>query len=322
MATTGNQDPCLDWLFSSPVAMYISGMDRAPASTMPYPEDQIKKETIRRPTQLPLASGTNYQRRPSNSSDSSVPGMVVDVDAPSPVSSCGGDDYHPSGDAIWDSWLEDASFSDPEFHMVERGHLPLRNQRSNLTLSKASLGTSNLKKMRSVGDLRGLRSITPLENRDRTCVLPPSSPIHTLTNDLDRRLLHDDKTRKRPRYTTIPLQSVPKTPSCLRNGTFLEPRPERTIPSINTSLYTVPPPAEWLSQNSHPAAPPSVGEKSVFEDWDEPKLTFWRRNCKRKRRSTSDSGSDGNANGNNKSPRKKGGKRWNLNLLAAMPGML
>jgi hypothetical protein len=322
MATTGAHDPCLDWLFSSPVAMYISGMDLAPDSTMPHSKDQMSKETISRSTQLPWVSERHqhqHQRRPSNSSDSSAPGMVVDVGAPSPASSCEGDDYHASGDVIWDSWLEDTSFSDSQFHMVERGRLPLRNRRSNLTLSKASVGTSNLSKMRSVGDFRGLRSITH-ENRCTTCVLPPKSHLHTSTNDLDTRPRHDDKTWNGPRYTAFPPQSIPRTPSCLRNGTLLEPRPQAIIPSINTSLYTVPPPAEWLSQNAHAAPPPSVGEKSVFEDWDEPKLTFWRRNCKRKRRSTSESRSDGD--GNNKSPRKKGGKLWNLNLLASMPGML
>lgn len=317
MASTGNQDACLNWLFSSPVALYISEMDHHQDSAMPSSKVQVKEKTAPRPTQLSWASETKQQRRSSNSSESSVPGMVMDTGAASPESSFGGDEYHASSDAIWDSWLEDTSFSEPR--ALLEGHLPLRIQRSHLALPKASVGASSLTKMRSAGDLRGRPGIAP-DNPDLKCILPARSRLNT-TKEVDKQPPHGDRVRNRSHYTTFPHQPASRTPSAIRNGAMLEPRPERIIPSINSSLYTAPPPAEWLSQSAQPPNPPSVGDKSVFEDWDEPKATFWRRNhLKRKRRSVSDSGCDGN--GNNKSPRKKGGKLWTLNLLAAVPGML
>lgn len=60
-------------------------------------------------------------------------------------------------------------------------------------------------------------------------------------------------------------------------------------------------------------ASPFMGEKSVFEDWDEPKTTFWNLSRKRKRRLNTDNGHD--VNKDNKGPRRRG-KLWNLGLLS------
>jgi hypothetical protein len=321
MAMVDAQDQCLDWLFASPVAMYISETDLSPDSTMPRAEGPLSKKTMAQPVRHYWASETQYQSWQSNSSHTSAPGMVVDVDAPSPDFLCEGDDHEYRGpsDVIWDSWLEDNSLDDPQCHIDDEMHLPLRIQRSNLTLPKISL-RSALTKMRSLGDLRVSRGITPIEYRNRTCALAPSSQLHALPyRELHTRHLHNDTRSDGPHRTGVSPEPISRLPFDLQNGTLLEPRPQRVIPSINSSLYSPPPPSEWLSQNGRALTPPSLGEKSVFEDWDEPKATFWRWNRKRKRRSTSDSGSDGN--GRSKSSRKRGGKLWNLSLLA-MPGML
>lgn len=99
------QDSCLDWLLSSPVALFISEMDLRQDSTPPFKDGQPKNSTAP-PTRLRWPSETQRQRRPSNSSDISAPDMVVDAGPPSPGTSCEGDDYdyHSSGDMIWDSW--------------------------------------------------------------------------------------------------------------------------------------------------------------------------------------------------------------------------
>lgn len=298
-------------------------MDHRQSSTLPPlpPHDNpVTSNTAAPPAQLRWAPEIQNHRRLSISSDSSVPGMVVDGGAPSPGTSWGGDEYnyHTSGDAMWDSWLEDTAFDSPRVYSPEKITLPLRTRRSNITLPNASLETAGLTKMRSVGDFRRPLGTTILPIRHRTCVLPGGSPLYTTAyEEWDRRALLGDTTSKRL-HTDPLLPLAIRSPPSPRKGTLLEPRPQRPIPSINTSLYSVPPPAEWLSQTAvQPLPPLSIGEKSVFEDWDEPKSTFWRRNHKRKRRSSRDSGSDGN--GNNKSPSKRGRKL--LNLLA-MPGMM
>ncbi|KIN07641.1 hypothetical protein OIDMADRAFT_174579 [Oidiodendron maius Zn] len=316
------QDSCLDWLLSSPVALFISEMDLRQDSTPPFKDGQPKNSTAP-PTRLRWPSETQRQRRPSNSSDISAPDMVVDAGPPSPGTSCEGDDYdyHSSGDMIWDSWLEDNSLSEPQFYIDEEEHLPLRTQRSHLTFRKTNFKRPDLTKIRSVGDLHQPRDFITFENRDRTCSSGPiSSSLHPAKYEQgDKKLPHGDIMPTRPYSDPVQAQSISRVPSSIRSCTLLEPRPQRTIPSINTSLSTTPHPSEWLSKTVQPPNPPSGGEKSVFEDWDEPKVSFWRRSRKRKRRSTNGSGSDGN--GDNKSPRRKGGKLWNLSLLA-LPGML
>lgn len=315
MAQASEQDPCLEWLLSSPVALYISEMDHRQRSTKQHHEGLPTNMMAAPPTQLRWEPEHQNHRRPSIASDSSAPGMVVDAGASSPGTSWEVDEYshHTLDDVVWDSWLEDNSYADTQFYSHETKSLPLRTQRSNLTLPNPSLAAPGLTKMRSVGDFRRPKGTTPPPSRYRTYVLPTSSPLYTTTyEEWDSRLLGD--TTPTRSYDPVLPQTIFRSPPSPQKGTLLEPRPQRPIPSINTSLYTVPHPSEWLSQTVQPLPPLLIGEKSVFEDWDEPKSNFWRRNHKRKRRSTSESGSDGN--GNNKSPRKRGRKLWNLNLLA------
>jgi hypothetical protein len=309
------RDSWLEWLASSPVTQYISEMEVSEDSTAPYVRDQIAKNSTTLPIRPHSQSGFQNQRRPSYASYASAPGMVMDMDAPSPGASCAGDEYnyHSSSDAIWDLWLEDDVLSDPQIYTEEEGYPHLQAQHSNLALRMANAARSELTKMRSIGDFRRPSGTMALESRYRAGCTGPSSSLHSSKYDKwDTDLPHDGTIPIRPHSDPVSAQSVTGFVSGIHTCALLEPRPQHTIPSINTSLYTATHPSEWLSQDVQPVNPPSVGEKSVFEDWDEPKGSFWRLNRKRKR-STNSSGSEGN--GNNKSPKKMGGRLWNLALL-------
>jgi hypothetical protein len=308
--------PCIDWLLSSPVAMFILKLDLDYQHKMSHCDDPVSRKPPPRPTRPRRALEVQLPRRPSISSESSAPGMEGDVESPSATSYEGGDcDSYAPDTTMWDSWFG-YSLDDLPSHVDEKENRRLRTQHSNFSLPRVNFATSSLTKMRSVGDLhtsyatQSLHdSACPAGNTCRTCLLPPGSLQISTRQERDTQPLHD--------YATSS-QSTLRPPSSLRTCTTLEPCSPRTAWSNSTSPYPVSPTSEWYSHGAPPLASPFMGEKSVFEDWDEPKTAFWNLNRKRKRRWNTENGND--VTKDNKSPRRRG-KLWNLGLLS-MPGVL
>ena len=271
--------PSIDLLLSSPPTMLVSNVDFNFHPTIFHYDASLNSETA---TQ---SLAHTRLRQPSTSSESSVPDMVGGV------GTCGSDTshdsrdyhYHASTAAMWDAWhescIEEDSLSSVPYYVGERTGPLLRSQRSNFALHNVGYASSDLTKMRSVGDLRGSYA-TPTQpyikyrpqNPYCTCTLPSCQSIHIPTRYYrDTQLLSRRTSPSRP--VTSP-QSVPRPPFSSTRLTF-EPRTQDATTIIDASLNTVLSPSEAL---------PPVGEVSVFEDWEDPKTTFWHITRKRKRR--------------------------------------
>jgi hypothetical protein len=322
-----DQDPSIDWILSSRPAKFGSERDSSRHATKSQCDDPANRETAKR------YSANQQQRRLSTSSEDSVPGIVGDAGASSPGTSCEGDDhnYHASGAAIWnswrDSWGEEDSSTYLPFYNSERACSSLRTQRSNISLRNANLATSDLIKARSAGDLHRSYSTRPthcITYSPEYAYCPhdfPSYPLlHFPTCDMGgARPLHDDTASSRLHAVYMSSRPIHRPPSRLRKCTTLEQCPENEVSRSDTSP-PISPHSECHFQGTRPPlAPVFVEEKSVFEDWDDPKETFWNISRKRKRRRSS--GGRRAGNGDNSNVKTKGAKLLNLSMLA-MPGML
>jgi hypothetical protein len=329
-ASPHDQDSRKDWLLSSPSTTFVSNMDLRQHLPESYYLDAVNTRMV---TRVPVAyqiSPHQARRQLSISSESSAPDLVEDI-----IGTYGSDtsyddddyEYHTSGVAIWDSWLAKDSGPSASFHTDPATiRSPLRTQCSNLSSCSINFATPNLKPIYSSGDLHRSyvvrpphHAVRPPEKQHTYSTPPPLLPPNPPPRDTRETWpLRNESIPFRPRSHTTSLESGFRSTSNLSIRTAFEPHPLRTCSRNSPASYSLSTLSLPQCERQQPfvALPTNLREeKSVFEDWDEPKAGRWlQRNHKRKRRLNSGNaaaGKDGEKN-SNKEKKNGGGLRKSL----------